>query len=58
MTFNLIPKTRHYEKINENDAAPTEYLLTKSSNLAFYRTLTCKTHHSNDIWWSNKRFGK
>ena len=50
--------TRHNERFDENDAGPTEYLLTKLSNLTFYRRLTiCKTHHSNDVSGSNKRFG-
>ena len=33
-----------------NGAGPIEYLLSKLSNLAFYRRLTtCKTHHNNNI---------
>ena len=51
--------TRHDERIDENYTGPTEYLLTKLSNLTFHRRLpTCKTHHSNDVSGSNKRFGK
>ena len=62
MTFNLIPVTRHDERLDKNNAGPTEYPLTKLSiklsNLAFYRRLaTCKTHHSNNIWGSNKKIG-
>ena len=59
MTFNSIPMTRHDERLDDNDAGPTEYLLTKLSNLTFHRRLTtCKTHHSNDVSGSNRRFGK
>ena len=48
--------TRHDERLNENDAGPTEYLLTKLRNLTFYRRLTtCKTHHSINVS-GNKRF--
>ena len=56
MAFNLIPMTRHDERLDENYTGPTEYLLTKLSNLTFRRRLpTCK---SNDVSGSNKRFGK
>ena len=59
MPFNLIPMTRNDERLDENDAGPTEYLLTKLSNLTLHRRLTTyKTHHSNDVSRSNKRFGK
>ena len=59
MTFNLIPMTRHDERLDENDAGPTEYPLTKLSNLNFHRRLTtCKTHPSKDLSGNNKRFGK
>ena len=56
--------TRQDERLDENEAGLIKYLLTKLSNLAFYRRLTtCKTHHSNDICGndicgSNKRFGE
>ena len=59
MTFNLILMTRHDKRLDENDAGPTEYPLTKLSNLTFQRRLTtCKTHHSSYVSESNKRFGK
>ena len=51
--------TRQDERLDENEAGLIKYFLTKLSNLAFYRRLkTCKTHHSNDICGSNKRFGE
>ena len=40
MPFNLIPMTRNDERLDENDAGPTEYLLTKLSNLTLHRRLT------------------
>ena len=59
MTFNLILMTRHNERLDVNGAGPTEYRLTKLSNLTLHRRLTtCKTHHSNYVSDSNKRFGK
>ena len=59
MAFNLILMTRHDERLDENDTGPTEYPLTKLSNLTFHRRLTtCKTHHSNDVSGSNKGFRK
>ena len=59
MAFNLILMTRHDERLDENDEEPTGYPLTKLSNLTFHRRLTtCKTHHSNYVLESNKRFGK
>ena len=51
--------SRHDERFDENSAGPIEYFLTKLSNLAFYRRPTTrKTHQSNNIWGSSKRFGK
>ena len=51
--------TRHDERLDENDTGPTEYPVTKLSNLTFHRRLTtCKTHHSNDVSGSNKGFRK
>ena len=51
--------SRHDERLDENDARPTEYLLTKLSNLTFHRRLaTYEAHHSNDVLRDNKRFGK
>ena len=51
--------TTHDKRLDENDAGPTEYPLTKLTNLTFHRRLTiCKTHHSNYVSESNKRFGK
>ena len=56
MTFNLIPVTRHDERLDENDADLTEYPLTKLS-IKLSNLATCKTHHSNNIWGSNKKIG-
>ena len=59
MANNLILMTRHDERLDENDTGPTEYPLTKLSNLTFHRRLTtCKIHHSNDVLGSNKGFRK
>ena len=59
MAFNLILMTRHDERLDKNDTGPTEYPLTKLSNLTFHRRLTtCKIHHSNDVLGSNKGFRK
>ena len=51
--------TRHDERLDGNDAGPTEYPLNKLSNLTFHRSLTtCETHHSNDVSGSNKKIWK
>ena len=59
LKFNTDDQTRHDRINDENDAGPIEYLLTKLTNLAFYiRLTTCKTHHNNNIYVNNKRFGE
>ena len=59
MTFNLIPMTRHDERLDENDAGPSECLSSKLSNLTFHgRVTTCKTNHSNHVSGSDKRSRK
>ena len=44
MPFNLIPMTRSDERLDENDAGPTEYLLTKLSNLTILLCIEGSQH--------------